>query len=104
MVMEYVDGGAIDHILRREPSLPVQRVLNVALDLADALTRAHRLGIVHRDIKPANVLLAKDGMPRLTDFGIAHVAGSDITETGNIVGTTAYVAPEVLQGDPADVR
>src|SRR5258708_26253274 len=104
LVMDLVEGGALDEFLRRTPQLPVPQVLNIALDLADALTRAHRLNVVHRDIKPANVLLAKDGMPRLTDFGIARVGGSEITETGSIIGTAAYIAPEVLQGDPADAR
>jgi predicted ATPase len=104
LVMELVEGGALDEILRRIPRLPVRDVLNIALDLADALTRAHRLNIIHRDIKPANVLLATDGMPRLTDFGIAHVTGSDITETGSLMGTAAYIAPEVIEGHPADPR
>jgi serine/threonine protein kinase len=104
LIMELVAGGALDDLLRREVRLPVKRVLNIALDLADALTRAHRLNIIHRDIKPANVLLAEDGMPRLTDFGIARIVGSDITEAGSIMGTIAYIAPEVLGGEPADAR
>jgi serine/threonine protein kinase len=104
LVMQLVEGGALDEILRETPRLPVKQVLNIALDLADALTRAHRLNIVHRDIKPANVLLAKDGMPRLSDFGIARVMDSDITETGSVMGTAAYIAPEVLQGEAADAR
>jgi serine/threonine protein kinase len=104
LIMELVESGALDEILRETPHLPIIQILNIALDLTDALTRAHRLNIIHRDIKPANVLLAKDGMPRLTDFGIARISGSEITETGNIVGTAAYIAPEVLQGDPADAR
>jgi serine/threonine protein kinase/tetratricopeptide (TPR) repeat protein len=104
LVMELVEGGALDEMLRRTPRLPLQQVLNIALDLADALTRAHRLNIIHRDIKPANVLIARDGMPRLTDFGIARVIGSDITETGTVMGTAAYIAPEVLEGNTADAR
>lgn len=104
LIMELVTGGALDEILTKTPRLPIPQVLNIALDLADALTRAHRLNIIHRDIKPANVLMAEDGMPRLTDFGIARVIGSNITETGSILGTAAYIAPEVLQGDVADAR
>ncbi|MCC6802766.1 MAG: protein kinase [Anaerolineae bacterium] len=104
LIMELVEGGSLDDILKRTPVLPVNEVLNIALDLADALTRAHRLNIIHRDIKPANVLLAKDGMLRLTDFGIARVIGSSITEVGSVLGTVAYIAPEVLQGQPADAR
>lgn len=104
LIMELVDGGSLDQTLRQMPVLPVNEVLNIALDLADALTRAHRLNIIHRDIKPGNVLLAKDGMLRLTDFGIARVIGSNITEVGSVLGTVAYIAPEVLQGRQADAR
>src|SRR5258708_5001281 len=63
LVMELVEGGALDEKLRRVPQMDVQEVLNIALDLADALARAPRLNIVPRDIKPANVLLTKDGLP-----------------------------------------
>jgi serine/threonine protein kinase len=73
LVMEYVEGGSLQDLLAAQGPLPSTRVVEIALDLADALTRAHRLGIIHRDLKPANVLLAEDGTPRLTDFGIAHV-------------------------------
>lgn len=104
LIMELVDGGALDEILSVTPRLPIAETLNLALDLADALTRAHRLKIIHRDIKPANVLMASDGMPRLTDFGIARVVGSDITEAGSVIGTAAYIAPELFRGAAADTR
>jgi serine/threonine protein kinase len=104
LVMELVEGGALDEILRQSSHLPVKQILNIALDLSDALTRAHRLNIIHRDIKPANVLLAGDGMPRLTDFGIAYTTNSNITEAGVVMGTLAYMSPEVLQGERADAR
>src|SRR5579871_5955534 len=103
LIMELVEGGTLEELLRRSQRLPIPQILNIALDLTDALTRAHRLNVVHRDIKPANVLIAGDGMPRLSDFGIARVVGSNITETGKVIGTAAYIAPEVLQGDSADV-
>jgi serine/threonine-protein kinase len=73
----------------------------IALDLADALTRSHRLAIIHRDLKPGNILLAKDGTPRLTDFGIAHVGrhATRLTETGMILGTLEYLSPEACNGE-----
>src|SRR5215213_275790 len=61
IVMEYVGGGALDKLLKREQPLPLARALDIAIDLADALVRAHRVKIIHRDIKPQNVLLAQDG-------------------------------------------
>jgi serine/threonine protein kinase/tetratricopeptide (TPR) repeat protein len=105
LIMEYVAGGSLADLLKETKQLPVTQVLEIALDLADALTRAHRLNIIHRDIKPANVLLAEDGSPRLTDFGIAHIVGSTrVTQTGALVGTYAYLSPEAFNGEELDSR
>lgn len=105
IVMEFVSGGSLADALAKSPQMPIDRVLNIALDLSDALTRAHRLKIIHRDIKPANVLLADDGTPRLTDFGVAYMSdGNRVTETGMMVGTLAYLPPEVLSGEKMDER
>src|SRR3990172_3337208 len=68
IVLEYVPGGSLHDLLKREAPLDIPRVRQIALDLCDALIRAHHLGIIHRDIKPENVLMADDGAPRLTDF------------------------------------
>jgi len=98
IVMEYVDGGSLSDVLRAHGPLPISQVLQIGLDLSDALARAHRLGVIHRDLKPSNVLLAKDGTPRLSDFGIAHISGSEpITRTGEILGTLAYLPPEAFE-------
>ncbi|MEO1289317.1 MAG: serine/threonine-protein kinase, partial [Chloroflexota bacterium] len=105
LVMEYVSGGSLRDLLDQQKKLSLQRSLYIALDLADALTRAHRLEILHRDIKPGNVLIAEDGTPRLTDFGMARVGGTpNITQDGAIVGTMAYLSPEAFQGDDVDER
>lgn len=105
MVMEFVGGGSLRDLLDQEEKLSVERTLNIALDLADALARAHRLRIIHRDIKPANVLLAEDGTPRLTDFGVAFVGDStQLTATGSVVGTLAYLSPEAISGERLDER
>lgn len=105
LVMEYVSGGSLQDLLKEQEPLSIPRVVEIALDLADALTRAHRLNIIHRDLKPANVLLAEDGTPRLTDFGIARLMNSEaLTETGAILGTPQYLSPEACQGQKVDTR
>jgi serine/threonine-protein kinase len=92
LVMEYVPGGSLQDTLSSNGRIPSDKVIQIALDLADALTRAHRLGIIHRDLKPANVLIAQDGSPRLTDFGIAYAADTPhLTQTGVLVGTVDYL-------------
>jgi predicted ATPase len=104
LVMEFVSGGSLDVRLQAgNDPLALDYVLRVALDLADALTRVHRLDIVHRDIKPSNVLLAPDGTPRLSDFGVAQQAGYEsLTGPSAIVGTLDYLCPEALTGQRLD--
>ena len=106
LVMEYVHGGTLRDLLDRQASLPLEQTLDLALELADALGRAHHLGILHRDIKPDNVLLTEEGAPRLTDFGIARLesAGARLTRTGATLGSPAYMSPEALRGEELDAR
>lgn len=105
LVMDYLPGGTLKDMIAAEGALPIDRVLNMALDLGDALTRAHRLHIIHRDLKPANVLLADDGSPRLSDFGISRVADSTtLTKSGALVGTINYASPEACQGREITTR
>jgi serine/threonine protein kinase len=96
IVMEYVPGGSLRDALRAQSRLPLAQVLRIGLEVADALARAHHLGIVHRDLKPENVLLAADGSPRLSDFGLARGLDSNLTRSGVLIGTLAYVSPEAL--------
>lgn len=105
IIMEYVSGGSLHDLLKKQGKLPLERILHIGLDLSDALTRAHRLKIIHRDIKPANVLLASDGTPRLTDFGAARIERlKSLTTEGNIVGTVSYLSPEACQGKSIDPK
>jgi tRNA A-37 threonylcarbamoyl transferase component Bud32/tetratricopeptide (TPR) repeat protein len=106
IVMEFVSGGTLQDLLAKAPQLPLERVLSIGLELADALARVHHLGILHRDIKPGNVLLAEDGTPRLTDFGVAYLARPDnrLTQEGQILGTTVYLSPEAWRGETLDAR
>ena len=102
LVMEYVPGGDLSNLLQVE-KLALEKILNIAIDLADALTRAHRLNIIHRDLKPANILIGHDGVLRLTDFGVAHVGSKvRVTETDAIIGTVDYLPPESFAGGMFD--
>jgi DNA-binding SARP family transcriptional activator/pimeloyl-ACP methyl ester carboxylesterase len=105
LIMEYVSGGSLQDLLARSGPLSLPAVLEIALGLADALARAHHLNIIHRDLKPANVLLADDGTPRLTDFGLALLGNvSHLTQAGTLLGTIGYISPEACQGETLDAR
>lgn len=105
IITEFVPGGSLRDLLNAQTRLSMERALEIALDLSDALARAHRLGIIHRDLKAENVLLEPDGTPRLSDFGLAlslHHPSQALSES--LVGTWAYIAPETYQGLAADER
>jgi serine/threonine protein kinase len=104
LVMEYVDGESLAKRIRRDGKLPLDEVRRIADALLGALAAAHRAGIIHRDIKPANVLLDKTGTIKLTDFGVASFGDSELTSTGQTIGTPAYMAPEQLRGRRVDER
>jgi eukaryotic-like serine/threonine-protein kinase len=101
LVMEYVNGPSLADMLAVDPVHPVL-ALDVAAQAAAGLDAAHRIGLVHRDIKPGNILIGADGLVKITDFGIAHAAGSaPITGPGLVMGTTQYMAPERIAGGQA---
>ncbi|MCI0712555.1 MAG: protein kinase [Chloroflexi bacterium] len=105
LVLEYVEGGTLHDLLQKRQQLPVPVVLKIALELSDALTRAHHLKVIHRDIKPSNILFARDGTVRLTDFGLARMEhGKALTQSGILVGSVSYLSPEAINGGPPDPR
>lgn len=106
IIMEHMPGGSLRHLLQQHSPLPLAQTLTIALELADALSRAHHLNIIHRDLKPENVLLAADGSPRLTDFGMGRLLRDDslLTQSGLFMGSPAYMSPEALRGEELDVR
>jgi formylglycine-generating enzyme required for sulfatase activity/tRNA A-37 threonylcarbamoyl transferase component Bud32 len=104
IVMEYLSGGSLFDLLLEGP-LPIERVRQIALDLCDALIRAHRLNIVHRDIKPENVMMNQNGTPKLADFGLARLShDTRMTRSGTQFGTPHYMAPEAWEGKTLDAQ
>src|SRR4051812_11538404 len=100
IVMEYVPGGTLKDALARGP-LPRDAALKILRGVASALDYAHEHDIVHRDIKPANILLDANGRAKLADLGIATAAEvTRVTQTGSVLGTASYMAPERLDGQP----
>src|SRR6202142_249809 len=117
LVMEYIEGEKLAQRLMKGP-LPIQQVLQFAIEIADALDKAHRKGITHRDLKPGNIMLTKSGT-KLLDFGLAKLAQeaapvtplsqlptmqNAITSEGTILGTLQYMAPEQVEAKEGDAR
>ena len=100
LVLDLVEGGSLHERIQEAGKLPPQEAARIARDLADALHAAHGEGVLHRDVKPRNVLLDGKGRALLADFGLARVESSEggLTQSGDIVGTPAYMSPEQAQG------
>jgi tRNA A-37 threonylcarbamoyl transferase component Bud32 len=104
LAMEYLEGESLESYARKEQLLPIRKTIDVTAQVCDALGYAHGHGIVHRDIKPANIMILKNGLVKVTDFGIARATASSKTRTGVIKGTPYYMSPEQISGMKVDGR
>src|SRR6187455_2621605 len=111
LVLELVEGQDLSELVT-QGGLPIDKVLELAILLADALASAHERGVVHRDLKPSNIKLARDGRLKVLDFGLARMLDPDLQQTldapisgaGQVLGTIPYMAPEQLRGETTDAR
>lgn len=105
MVMEYVEGSTLRHLVTREAPMEPQRVLDLLIPVTAAVAAAHEAGIIHRDLKPENVLISTRGQIKVADFGLARaVTAHTATAQGMLIGTVSYIAPELVTHGHADTR
>jgi serine/threonine-protein kinase len=104
--MEFVDGPSVRDLLRQHGALEPVEAVRIVRGVSQGLQHAQRSDIVHRDIKPGNILIAADGTPKITDFGLAKLVKEDLqlTATGMVMGTPSYISPEQAKGEPSDFR
>ena len=106
IAMEFLEGRSLDLITRKQ-RLSLEKIVDLGIQVAEALDYAHGQGIIHRDIKPANIIVTSGGHVKVTDFGIARIedaSGRQMTQMGEILGTPTYMPPEQVSGQPVDGR
>ena len=100
--MAYYEGETLDNKIKEKP-LPIEEAIDIAIQIAQGLAKAHEKEIVHRDIKPANIMLTKEGVVKVLDFGLAKLSKqTKLTKEGTTLGTIAYMSPEQTRGDKVD--
>jgi tRNA A-37 threonylcarbamoyl transferase component Bud32/tetratricopeptide (TPR) repeat protein len=104
IAMEYIEGKTLKGFLLEKTQFTWDQIANMVAQVAEAMDYAHRKGIIHRDIKPANIIVTADEKVKITDFGIAKIASSNLTSTGQFLGTPNYMSPEQVSGSPVDGR
>src|SRR5262245_4651085 len=104
LVMEFIEGATLQSVLESGARMPIERACDIGIQIAEGLHYAHQNGVIHRDIKPANVLLTSDGRAKIADFGVARLADMQVTATGQLLGTPAFMAPEQFVGGQIDGR
>jgi len=104
IAMELIEGRTLQQMLRAPERMPIEAVVDLAAQIAEGLDHAQRFAIVHRDVKPGNVMVSPTGRAKLTDFGVAYVPSSEVTQVGTALGSPRYMSPEQVLGLPIDPR
>ncbi len=104
IAMELVEGNSLTELSKQKVQLTISEISNLIIQVLEALHYAHSKGVVHRDIKPSNIMRTASGEIKITDFGIARIESSELTQFGTVIGTPGYMSPEQLQGHPVDNR
>jgi serine/threonine-protein kinase len=104
LAMEYLRGEDLQHRLARQEPMSLRRKLEVATQICEGLSYAHRRGLIHRDVKPANIFITDEGVVKLLDFGLARMVASELTRSNMMMGTLNYMAPEQVRGERTDHR
>ena len=104
IAMEYLEGESLDRIIEQRPVLPLSVKLGYIVRVCDALAYAHQHNVVHRDVKPANIMVTKEGVVKVVDFGIARLTDMSMTQPNMMIGSRAYMSPQLYKGERADAR
>ena len=104
IAMEFIEGGSLDHLIEQRQTFPMSVKLGYIVRVCEALSYAHRHNVVHRDIKPGNIMVTKEGTVKVVDFGIARLTDMSLTQQNMMIGSRAYMSPQLYKGERADAR
>jgi len=104
IAMEFIEGGSLDHLIEQRQVLPLSTKLGYIVRVCEALSYAHHHNVVHRDIKPGNIMVTKEGAVKVVDFGIARLTDMSLTQPNMMIGSRAYMSPQLYKGERADAR
>ncbi|MBI3663553.1 MAG: protein kinase [Acidobacteria bacterium] len=104
IAMEFIEGASLEGMIQKKAELPLSQKVGYIVQVCRGLGYAHQRGVVHRDVKPANIMVTKEGVVKVVDFGIARVMAASKTQSGLFIGTVAYMSPEQVRGEHVDGR